>query len=239
MTESDRDTFETNGYLTIGNALSPEELDTLNTALDREFTDRRDTFYSRSERTYQSVRVMEVETVFDALVMHPSTFDILKMLMDEDIAFSELSVIIKEPHTETHAAWHKDVGYRGTPLEQSLLLISCIYYLTDVPPDGACFTVVPGSHRFDRSQPEVERLEDMPGQVKLSGKAGTAIIFNANLWHAAMADHAGLQRRTVHIYYCRPWMKPTGHTRFPSRLLESADTPFLKKFYHADWGAVK
>ncbi len=135
MMESDRYTFETNGYLTIENALSPEELDIYNAALDRDFSERRDTFYSRSEQTYQSVRVMEVETAFDTLIMHPSTFDILKALMDDDIAFSELSVIIKEPYTETHAAWHKDVGYKGVPLTQSLLLISCIYYLSDVPPD--------------------------------------------------------------------------------------------------------
>ena len=234
MADSDHCTFETKGYLTIGNALSSDELHALNAALNRKFSDRRDTFYSRTEQTYQSVRVLEVETAFDTLIMHPSNFDILNALMDRDIALSELSVIIKEPHAKAHTAWHKDADYKGARLTHSVLLISCMYYLTVVPPAGACFTVVPGSHRSNRDRPDVERLEDMPAHMKLNGKTGTAIIFNTNLWHAAMADHAGIQRRTVHIYYFHPWMKPTGHTKFPPRLLESADTPFLQKFYHTN-----
>ena len=62
MTDSNRRTFETKGYLTIENVLSSDELHALNAALDREFSDRRDTFYSRSEQTYQSVRILKVET---------------------------------------------------------------------------------------------------------------------------------------------------------------------------------
>ena len=49
MTDSYRLTFETKGYLSIENALSSDELHTLNAALDREFSNRRDTFYSRSD----------------------------------------------------------------------------------------------------------------------------------------------------------------------------------------------
>ena len=239
MRDSDRYQFETNGYLTLEGALSKDQLVDLNQALDREFSDRRDTFYSRSDGTHQSVRLLEIEEVFDELIMHTATFDILKGLMNEDIAFSELSALIKEPGTDSHAPWHKDIGYDGIPLNQSLLLISCIYYLSDVPDNGACFSVVPGSHRFDRERPEVKNLEDMPGHTRLSAPAGTAIIFNANLWHAAMHERSGHERRTVHVYYCHPWMKPSGHTLFPQRFLDSADTPFLKKFYHENRGAAK
>ncbi len=239
MTVEERYAFETNGYLVRKDALGDAELKRLNRALDRDFGERPDSFYSRSEGTWQSVRVMEQETDFDDLIRHPNTFDLLRGLMDDDIAFSELSVIIKGPRSATHARWHTDVGYQGVPLQQSLLLISCIYYLSDVPEDGACFTVVPGSHKFEREQPAVDDPDDMPGRVKLSGQAGTAIIFNANLWHAAISENAGLDRRTVHVYYCRPWMKPSGHTQFPLRMLETADTPFLRKFYHENWGIAK
>ncbi|MBM3264479.1 MAG: phytanoyl-CoA dioxygenase family protein [candidate division Zixibacteria bacterium] len=239
MMDDYRFAFDTNGYLVIPDTLRPDEVAALNEALDRELTQRRDTFYSRIERTYQSVRVLEVETAFDTLIAHPSTFGILKALMDDDIAFSEFSIIVKETDSVSHAHWHKDVGYRGASMAQSLLLISCIYYLTDVPSHGACFTVTPGSHRFERPIPEVARIEDMPTCVPLVGRAGTAIIFHANLWHAALPNCPGVERRTAHLYYCRPWMKPTGHTNFPSRLLASADTDAMKRFYHANWGAVK
>lgn len=239
MMDAYRFAFDTNGYLVLPHALARAELKALNGALDREWTDRRDTFYSRVDRTHQSVRVLEVEPVFDTLITHPSIFEILNAVMDEDIAFSEISIIIKETESESHAHWHRDAGYRGAPMSQSLVLLSCIYYLTDVPRDGACFTVVPGSHRFDRAMPKVERIEDMLTCVPLPGKAGTAIIFNANLWHAALANNPGVERRTAHLYYCRSWMKPSGHTIFPSRLLASAETDSMKRFYHANWGAVK
>ena len=83
------------------------------------------------------------------------------------------------------------------------------------------------------------RQQGRAAHEKLNGKEGTTIIFNTNLWHAATTDHTGLQRRTVHIYYCHPWIKPTGHTKLPSRLLESVDKPFLQEFYQTNWGAVE
>lgn len=232
MTDTELYTFDTNGYLVVEEALSPTEISTMNKALDREWTTRRDTFYTRSADTWQSVRVMEEETAFDDLVIHPTTFELLKGFMSDDIAFSELSVILKAPGADTHARWHKDVGYQGAPMSQSLLLISCIYYLSDVTLDEACFAVVPGSHRFDRSVAVVDRVEDMPAHIPLIGKAGTAILFHANLWHAAYPSRSDQTRRTAHVYYCRPWMKPSGHTEIPPRLIDSADTDFMKTFYH-------
>jgi ectoine hydroxylase-related dioxygenase (phytanoyl-CoA dioxygenase family) len=239
MSEQQREFFETNGYLVIENALSSNELAALNAALDRDFSERRDTYYSRAERTYQSVRVMEVETAFDALIQHPNTFPVLREIMGDDVAFSELSVIVKEPHTPTHSGWHKDIGYRGVDLTRSLLLVSWIYYLTDVPSGSAAFSVVPQSHRWTQPVTKVDDLDAMPHHVELTGAAGTAILFNANLWHAAKSNRSDLWRRTFHLYYCRPWMKPTGHTQFPPRLVESANTDFQKRFFHANWGAVK
>ena len=238
MTDTDRYTFDANGYLVIEEALNPVKISAMNEALDREWAMRRDTFYTRSADTWQSVRVMEVETAFDDLVIHPSTFELLKGLMADDIAFSELSVILKAPRADTHARWHNDVGYQGALMSQSLLLISCIYYLSDVTLDEACFAVVPGSHRFDRSIPAVDHVEEMPAHVPLVGKAGTAILFHANLWHAAYPSRSDQERRTLHVYYCRPWMKPSGHTKIPPRLIDAADTDFMKTFYHTKWGAV-
>ena len=239
MTDSDLYTFDTNGYLVVEDALNSAEITAISEALDREWTTRRDTFYTRSDNTWQSVRVMEVETAFDDLVIHPSVFELLKGIMSDDIAFSELSVILKAPGADSHARWHKDVDYQGAPMSQSLLLISCIYYLSDVMADSACFAVVPGSHRFNRSLPAVDHVNDMPGHIPLTGKAGTAILFHGNLWHAAYPSRSDQARRTVHIYYCRPWMKPSGHTKIPPRLIDSAETDFIKTFYHTNWGAVK
>ena len=97
MTDSDLYSFDTNGYLVVEDALNSAEITAINEALDREWTIRRDTFYTRSDNTWQSVRVMEVETAFDDLVIHPSVFELLKGIMSDDIAFSELSVILKAP----------------------------------------------------------------------------------------------------------------------------------------------
>ena len=129
MTDSDLYSFDTNGYLVVEDALNSAEITAINEALDREWTIRRDTFYTRSDNTWQSVRVMEVETAFDDLVIHPSVFELLKGIMSDDIAFSELSVILKAPGADSHARWHKDVDYQGAPMSQSLLLISCYLLL--------------------------------------------------------------------------------------------------------------
>jgi len=115
----------------------------------------------RGGGTVQSTEVLrplpgESASPFDALTRHSPALSLLRAAYHDDMAFSEMSIIVKQGRgsgsaaeaVPSHAAWHHD-GHHPE-CSTSLMQSSVIYYLTDVPADGACFTVVPGSHMSSR-----------------------------------------------------------------------------------------
>jgi hypothetical protein len=245
------------GVCVLPSLLRPAELAALNAAIELDISLRPNDWPPRTQQaTRQSCTVLEAlpgesESPFDGLITHPATLRLLRAAYRDDMAFSEMSIIVKggaadEAAVASHAGWHHD-GHRpecGTSLMQS----SVIFYLTDVPLDGACFTVVPGSHLRSSVQLAVGRsafpdaVSPMPDAWAISAPAGTAIVMNSNIWHASQPNRSAAERRTVHLYYNRPWVTPTGLRRdglsYMPRLAAAAaakqDT-FLHQLFHAQW----
>jgi ectoine hydroxylase-related dioxygenase (phytanoyl-CoA dioxygenase family) len=97
-----------------------------------------------------------------------------------------------------------------------------VFYLTDVDESSHTFSVLPGSV----SAAELPPLEayDLESAQHLTGLAGTAILFNAALFHAGCVRETPRERRTIHIYCGRRSHPPlSNHTIFPRRLWEGQD----------------
>ena len=103
--------------------------------------------------------------------------------------------------------WHDDNYYFGTSRSRT---ISCVVYLRDTHRLNGCLRVVPGSHLSKRVGPErgdmyinmPERIgEYIPEEVLLASvstppldvgvPAGSAVLFDANLLHAAWPNAGG------------------------------------------------
>ncbi len=108
-------------------------------------------------------------------------------------------------------SWHVDdppqqvvlpPGY-VLPPEVKLPVLVCTYmiWLSDceTPAHGPTH-VVPGSHRFGR-EPTPEEAE--PRAVPLCGKAGTAALINANVWHRGCANASSAPRHTLQVTWAR------------------------------------
>lgn len=81
--------------------------------------------------------------------------------------------------------------------------------------------IVPGSHRRANT-PEENRLfagtkhyapldVEMPGALKVSLKAGQAVLYNNNLIHRGCSENANVPRRTLHMGYHSADKPPTWH----------------------------
>ena len=245
------------GFVVLTAALSSGEVEHLNAAIDRDLLTRPQAWPARIEGTRQSTTVLQPlpnadESPFDILTRHNSALPLLRLAYQDDMSFSEMSIIVKDGASSSdvsvpsHAGWHHDGHHPecGTSLMQS----SVIYYLTDVPADGACFTVVPGSHLATSSQLGRARQfwpaadDAMPGAHRIVAPAGTAIVMNSNIWHASQPNQSGVERRTVHVYYHRPWVKPVGLTRdgasYMPRLAATALAHAMKSSpekQHSEW----
>ena len=143
--------------------------------------------------------------------------------MGPDLCAEEHSVRIRRPNPDgpISCRWHRDVGTGASEIPHSTPYISVVFYLNDVDDTTHTFSVLPGS-AHTREQPL--DAYDLAQADHITGPAGTAVLFNAIMYHA------GNVRQT------------TAGTSNYSSLLWSYDRPLLKQLYHfprADFRKVR
>jgi ectoine hydroxylase-related dioxygenase (phytanoyl-CoA dioxygenase family) len=76
--------------------------------------------------------------------------------------------------------------------------VSALVFLDDYGPANGATRLVPASHRPDPSKMDAF---DESQTLQLSGTAGDALVFDADLLHAARRNHSGAPRRVLLIGY--------------------------------------
>jgi ectoine hydroxylase-related dioxygenase (phytanoyl-CoA dioxygenase family) len=224
--------FEKNDYCVIPGALSRDEIDRLNAAIDRGRAASPD-LWSRGARS-QSVQCLLERPEFDSLLRHPSFFGLANAILDGEMVFSEFSVMIRaggqKPGVE---GWHRD--FMPNPKHRlGVTALSAIFYLTDVDRETARYALIPGSHaREDAPKPIAEGSTDFENEAEMLGPAGTCILVNAGIWHCGKWGAGPRERRTVHLYF-QPASLPqaSNHSVFPRRLWDVSDAEQRRFFSH-------
>jgi len=228
MTVAQRVSYETNGFLVIPNALTPEEL-----AATREAADRAEALWRaephrlgiRSEVLDQVQAPIEYDPQLLSLLWHPSVFPLVRDAVGEDVMMIDNDYFITPPNTpRTHAGWHHDVGMRGVYHPKSTMMVKVFYLLSDVDASSGGTAMIPGSHKFPMKWqfPEVEEPKDMPGAIQMTGQAGTAYLFNGRTYHCAVNNESPTPRRVLIYNYGHFWMKMWTGYEPSERLLAEA-----------------
>lgn len=213
MTDAQRIAFETQGFLVIADALSPEELARVRAeaeAAERLWEQRPDLPGFRKPELAELRRPIEYGPALRDLLWHPKTFPIVREILGDDVAMIDSSYYITPPRTpRTHADWHHDVNLPGVYHPLSVMMVKVFFLLTDVDENSGGTAMIPGSHRLpmDFAFPHVADPKDMPGAVQMQGKAGTAYLFNGRVYHAAVNNDSDRPRKVLIYNYGHHWMK--------------------------------
>jgi ectoine hydroxylase-related dioxygenase (phytanoyl-CoA dioxygenase family) len=118
--------------------------------------------------------------------------------------------------------WHQDdpphylvtEGEPPTNVRLPVLVFTCNYYLTDVTEESDDGTqVVPGSHLFGRAcPPSLEGSEWESRIARNHGPAGSAVLFNCQVWHRGGPNRAERTRYVTQVTYGR---RIIGHKYYP------------------------
>jgi ectoine hydroxylase-related dioxygenase (phytanoyl-CoA dioxygenase family) len=205
--------FESNGFLVIPDALSPQELARVREAADRAEAEWRADAGRTGLRkaTLEQVQApIEYDDVLLELLWHPKVFPVVRKVLGDDVMMIDNDYFITPPRTpETHTDWHHDVGMEGVYHPRSTLMVKVFYLLTDVNENSGGTAMVPGSHRFPETFqfPKVDEPKQMPGMVQMTGKAGTAYAFNGRVYHCAVNNESDEPRRVLIYNYGHNWMR--------------------------------
>lgn len=207
MTQEEQYLFDLNGYLTVPNALSAEELAEINALVDSNLAGQPEPH----KNTYRFGGMFSWGAVFRRTIANPRITPYLSALLGDpfrldhdylDVIRAGLGPIGSTLHgggaIDDRTAWYR---YQDGRMRNGLFVVA--YNLKDVNEGDGGFGCVPASHKANFPLPPA--WADMSTRAScvhaVTGPAGTAILFTEALTHGTLPWQGAGERRTLFMKY--------------------------------------
>ena len=226
MARERREQMLRDGYCVIPDILSPEFLLELRQESDR----LNDTMEHHPDTKYQGTH-LGIRYEDNAIMQRLAEWQPARQAL-EQMGFGDfkhgggLIVLTKEPYAPA-LYWHQDWGQWNDPLSctpwpQKIFLS---YYLEDTSLENGCFQVIPGTHlkriplhdqlvtaheqgaRFIEENHPI-MFSHHPDQVDVLTKAGSLVLGDARVLHAARKNQTDQRRNLLLLWHSRPKTVP-------------------------------
>ena len=206
------------GYVILPDLISAEECDHYKLLLEDNFKKYAQLYASNSGNSAHGLDDKSKEKVvynlhnkdmsWYKLFTHP---EVLKVL---DVMLLDGSYMNSEPYyLYNNSARCPLLGNPGQQLHldsrlpglNHCIVVNVIWLLDDFTSQNGATRVVPGSHKFNSFAEDGKVYDE---EILLTGKKGSAIIFNANLWHGGGGNFDGSSRWGLALGYARWFIKP-------------------------------
>jgi hypothetical protein len=137
-----------------------------------------------------------------AVIAHPRALGCARHVLGPGLKLSSLNARSADPGGGAPPR-HADMA--ALPDARGYWVCNAVRMLDACTPDNGALRLVPGSHRPGQlpQQALADPLADHPGQVLVTGRAGTVVVLNAPARHAGTAHRAGRPRASLHAFSCR------------------------------------
>jgi len=121
-----------------------------------------------------------------------------------------------------HSDWPHDLtdrdlaGRVAQPFPDVTMQLSVLWMVSAFSPESGGTWIVPRSHRDPlnprmHQTPEgleehIDQLKSIPGEIQVSGPAGSALVMDSRIWHSAGANPGPEPRVAVITRYCPWWL---------------------------------
>ncbi|AFZ37524.1 Phytanoyl-CoA dioxygenase [Stanieria cyanosphaera PCC 7437] len=172
--------------------------------------------------------------IFEKMVQHPTVLSIVETILGQNLILGGFSAHILHPGAKRMGV-HVDYPYwaMSSPFPRSPILeIQVIWMVEDFTEDNGAPLFVPHSQKL-AIKPELEEFEKTA--IKITGKAGTAIISHGLCWHDTSVNHTQKPRVSILGNYTPQFIHPLENNLFNYRqeVIEQA-TPKLKYLLRHD-----
>ncbi|HEX2688985.1 MAG TPA: phytanoyl-CoA dioxygenase family protein [Kofleriaceae bacterium] len=197
--------LQRDGYVILERAIDRIALDELCAALapfEQHRPMGRNAFEGRrSQRVYSLAGKGEP---FLRLAEHPDVIALLDRALLPNYLLSTMQSIRLHPG-EAAQAWHTDDPFYLYPRPHTRPLgISVIWAIEDFTADNGATEVIPGSHRWGIEHPDTQAFNPVAAVMP----AGSAIVFDAALWHRGGNNRSTTTRLAISPQYCQPYLRP-------------------------------
>lgn len=191
--------FKKWGYLVVEDAIAPDQVEALRTALDAAFERRNEMFIHQ---------LLEEDDAFAFLLDNPPVLQRMKAILGNCLQLHSATARVTLPG-EKDQNWHRDGPWPldpdGTPYGSLPGQINCGYFLDTLTEENGPICIVPGSQRALFRPPEGHPR--FPDEKQVLARPGQAVLFDGWLYHRGMANNSDAPRRVCLMCYQNAWMK--------------------------------
>jgi hypothetical protein len=159
--------------------------------------------FKQEEGCRRLANLVDKGDVFRRVIVIPRLLACVRHVLGPQIKLSSLNVRSVNPHWDQCQPLHADMA--ALPDERGYWVCNSVWMLDEVTADNGAIRMVPGSHRWGRlpQQALADPLAPHPGEVLLTGRAGTVVVMNAHLWHGGTGNRTAAPRTALHAFYAR------------------------------------
>lgn len=196
------------GYAVVAGVLTPEETSLAASKLDEAYKKQIDDFGIENLRSINELNLVRCPLASDELFLKLASkaqlLDIVRHFLGDYFIINQQNGIINSPDEEHHqSAWHRDLPYQDYVISQPIA-ISCLICIDDFKEETGSTYVLPFSHQLS-SIPSMNFLDKH--MVSTMAPKGSAIIFDAMLYHRSGHNSSKFTRRGLNTLYSIPLLK--------------------------------
>jgi ectoine hydroxylase-related dioxygenase (phytanoyl-CoA dioxygenase family) len=135
---------------------------------------------------------------------NPIILSLARLLLGDYYILLMQNGVINPAGNQTYqAAWHRDLNYQHFTSSRPLA-VSVLFCLDDFSDETGGTRVLPGTHKVE-AFPSEQFLE--AHEIGMSARAGSALVFDAMVFHRGGHNKSGHARRALNHVYGLPFLK--------------------------------
>lgn len=206
MTDEQKQQLDTHGYVVLAGCMGDRLLQDLRDrilALFDEEGDRAGHEFRTEEHAHRLANLVDKGEVFRRAVVLPPVLECVRYVLGPQMKLSSLNARSADPNSEEGQPLHVDMA--AIPDDNGYWVCNTVWMLDDFTPDNGATRMVPGSHKWGTRPQDIldDPMAPHPGEILLTGKAGSIAVMNAHMWHAGTANRTSAPRLAMHAFYCR------------------------------------
>lgn len=199
--------MKVNGYYIFENVINEEMLKNLRVAIDNAFETDEQALASGLYKTNANVSdvsrlMLGRDKAFEDLIESSPIQHYVDLVLSKTCVINNYSAVRLMPNKKNVVGnIHKDSPRHS---QQFKLAIQILYFVDDFTEETGGTWILPGSHNAEE-QPSSEVF--FANGKQITGKAGSAMVFDSSLWHAGGFNVSKNPRRGIAIVYTRSFIK--------------------------------
>ena len=212
LTKQEIEFLDTNGYLNLGQLLTPAQVKQVNDRLAElmqsegenagaELAESKYIRHPKEEGADRLADLVNKGPVFDVFYTHPRVLAGIEAVLGKEYKLSSLNYRAAKPskgHQKLHVDW-KNAAVDGT-----YKVCNSIWLLDDFTAENGSTRIVPKTHKLSILPDEAmeDANEKHPDEIRIIAPAGSVFIFNSHVWHGGTTNQTDHDRRSIHSYFC-------------------------------------